>query len=221
MLAFGMGSLAMSENVYAKKDDTNCGAGGLLGLKPWYAGLCKKGETTVTTPSSESELIEFIWKIVLNVLFDMLLLVGYIATCIVIYGGFMYITAQGDPAKVTKAKKTLTAAAIGTMIAMLSSVIVHTGTVVLGIDESQGLAQKDITANVLSSILNWLYAASGLVAVVYIVKGGVDYTTSQGDPTKTKKATQSLIYAVVGLIIVVLAAVITSFVAGTISGAVK
>ncbi len=219
-VVFNVSSFALSGNAYAA-GGKNCGAGSFLGLRPWYAGLCAEGKDIVETPSSQDGLVSFIWKIVLNVLFDMLLLVGYIATCIVVYGGFLYITAQGDPAKVAKAKKTLTAAALGTMIVMLASVIVNTAIVVLGIDQSKGLAQSNTATEVIASVLNWLYAASGLVAVVYIVKGGVDYVTSQGDPGKVKKATQSLIYAVVGLVVVVMAAIITSFVTGAISGAIK
>lgn len=204
--------------------DTNCSAPGFLGLKPWYAGLCKEGAKEIQSPKDDDGLVTFIWTIILNVLFDMLLLVGYVATGVVVYGGFLYITAQGDPGKIVKAKKTLTTATIGTAIVMLSSVIVHTATEVIGIDMSKGLNQlsgNEATAEMLTSILNWLYAAAGLVAVVYIVKGGVDYVMSQGDPGKIKKATTSLIYAVVGLVVVVLAAVITGFITNAVGGTIK
>ena len=43
--------------------------------------------------------------------------------------------------------------------------------------------------------------------------------TSAGDPNKLQKAKQSIIYAVIGLIIVALAEVITAFVSGIISDA--
>ena len=49
---------------------------------------------------------------------------------------------------------------------------------------------------------------AGLVAVVFIIKGGVEYMISRGDPGRVQKATRSLVYAVVGLVIVILAAVI-------------
>ena len=204
--------------------DTIGSAPGFLGLKPWYAGLCKEGAKEIQSPKDDDGLVTFIWTIILNVLFDMLLLVGYVATGVVVYGGFLYITAQGDPGKIVKAKKTLTTATIGTAIVMLSSVIVHTATEVIGIDMSKGLNQlsgNEATAEMLTSILNWLYAAAGLVAVVYIVKGGVDYVMSQGDPGKIKKATTSLIYAVVGLVVVVLAAVITGFITNAVGGTIK
>ena len=61
-------------------------------------------------------------------------------------------------------------------------------------------------------VLNWIYTIVGLVAVVYIVYSASAYLTSQGDPGKIKQASQSIAFAVVGLLVVLLAAVITNFV---------
>lgn len=67
----------------------------------------------------------------------------------------------------------------------------------------------DITA-----ILNWVYALAGLVAVGFIVYGAVNYAMTQGDPGKIKQASQTIAFAVIGLVVVLLAAAITNFVAG-------
>lgn len=63
-------------------------------------------------------------------------------------------------------------------------------------------------------ILNWVYALAGLVAVGFIVYGAVNYAMTQGDPGKIKQASQTIAYAVIGLIVVLLAAAITNFIAG-------
>ncbi len=63
-------------------------------------------------------------------------------------------------------------------------------------------------------ILNWVYAFAGLVAAGFIVYGAINYAMTQGDPGKIKQASQTIAFAVVGLIIVLLAAAITNFVAG-------
>lgn len=68
-------------------------------------------------------------------------------------------------------------------------------------------------------VLNWVYAAVGLVAVIYIIYSATAYLTSQGDPGKIKQASQSIAFAVVGLLIVILAAAITNFVFSAIGGA--
>ena len=66
--------------------------------------------------------------------------------------------------------------------------------------------------NVIVNILNGIIAVSGLIAVVFVIIGGVQYMTSAGDPGKTKKAKDTILYAVIGLIVCVLAFAIVNFV---------
>jgi hypothetical protein len=54
----------------------------------------------------------------------------------------------------------------------------------------------------------------GVVAVVMIIYGGFRYITSGGDSGRVGNAKNSLIYAIVGLVIVALAQVIVHFVLG-------
>ena len=61
-------------------------------------------------------------------------------------------------------------------------------------------------------ILNAVVGVLGIVAVIVIVMGGVGYMTSGGDPGKTKKAKDTILYGVIGLIIVALSFVIVNFV---------
>lgn len=70
----------------------------------------------------------------------------------------------------------------------------------------------------LATVLNWVYVAGGIIAVGVIVYAGIKYILSQGQPDKMKQASQIIAYAVVGLIVVVLAAAITAFVSGLIGG---
>ncbi len=61
-------------------------------------------------------------------------------------------------------------------------------------------------------ILNFVYALAAVIAVAFIVIGGVTYATGQGDPGKIRQAGQTLAFAIIGLIIVLLATVLTNFV---------
>ena len=47
---------------------------------------------------------------------------------------------------------------------------------------------------------------------IIIVIGGIRYTSSNGDPGSVKAAKDTVLYAVVGLIVVIMAAAITDFV---------
>lgn len=71
----------------------------------------------------------------------------------------------------------------------------------------------------LGNILNYVYVFMGMLAVIVIVYNAIAYLTSQGEPSRTQKATQGLIFAAIGLAIVLLAAVITNFIFTTIGGA--
>lgn len=191
-----------------------------LGFRPWYYGatLCENGNIKMPAKGDESALVNFIWAIVLNISFDLSLAVGYLAVAMVIYGGYMYIMAQGDPNKAAKGQHTLTSAVIGVVIAMGASVIVNTLQIVLGLNNAGALGAEYTTSQI-QGIFSWAYAMAGLVAVVFIIKGGVEYVISRGDPGRVQKATRSLTYAIAGLIIVILASVITSVVMGAVGGA--
>ena len=68
--------------------------------------------------------------------------------------------------------------------------------------------------NAIEGILNTAYYAAGIVAVIVIIISAVFYVISQGDPSKTKRAKDGILYAVVGLAVVMLAFIITNFVIG-------
>ncbi len=202
--------------------DPSCG-GAVLGLRPWYHGICDPDTKAIKTPDGKDpnpNLQQFVWQIALNVLFDISLVIGYLTLAMIVFGGYQYISSQGDPGKMAKGKKTLMSAVIGTTIALSASVVINTASVVLGADLFGGkINRTDISTNVIQNILNYAYSMAGLVAVAFIIKGGVDYISSQGDPGKTAQGTRTLITAVVGLVIVILARLLTGLILSTAGGA--
>jgi cytochrome bd-type quinol oxidase subunit 2 len=64
----------------------------------------------------------------------------------------------------------------------------------------------------LTQIVNIFSAVVGVVAVVMIIVGGLRYITSGGDSGKVGTAKNTLIYAIIGLVVVALAQVIVHFV---------
>lgn len=60
--------------------------------------------------------------------------------------------------------------------------------------------------------LNLFSAIVGIIAVIMLIVGGINYITSQGDSSKTTKAKDTILYAAIGLVIVALAQVISHFV---------
>lgn len=216
----GVGSLGvMSSPALAAP----CAPGDFLGFKAWYEGLeCGSDGGIVWTggqdDESGSKLSAFVWRIVLNVIFDLTWAIACVALAMIIYGGYQYMMSQGDPGKAAKGKKTLTSAVTGAIIAMGASVIVNTLMLALSIDRSAGAKQTFSTAD-LQGVFSWAYTMSGIVAVIFVIKSGMDYMLSQGDPGKVKQATRGMIFSVVGLVIVILASVITRFIIDSVAGA--
>ena len=66
--------------------------------------------------------------------------------------------------------------------------------------------------NVIVNILNGVIAVAGVIAVIFVVVGGVQYMTSSGDAGKIKKAKDTILYAIIGLIVCVLSYAIVNFV---------
>lgn len=65
---------------------------------------------------------------------------------------------------------------------------------------------------ILSGIINVIIGVVGFVAVVVVILGGVQYTTSAGDAGKVKKAKDTIMYGVIGLVVAILAFAIVNFV---------
>jgi len=67
---------------------------------------------------------------------------------------------------------------------------------------------------VLNTALNSVYMVAGIVAVIVIIIAGYMYVTSQGDSAAVTKAKNAILYAVIGLVVIILAFSITWFVIG-------
>ncbi len=65
---------------------------------------------------------------------------------------------------------------------------------------------------IIRTIINAVIFVVGMVAVVMIILGGVNYATSQGDPGKVKKGKDTIMYGIIGLVIAILAFAIVNFV---------
>lgn len=84
-------------------------------------------------------------------------------------------------------------------------------------DPVGGEDQHNLVANV-TGIINAIIAALGIVAVVVVLIGGVNYMTSSGDAAKVEKAKKTILYGVIGLVICVLSFAIVNWVIGPVLG---
>lgn len=67
-------------------------------------------------------------------------------------------------------------------------------------------------AQTIKTIVDGFLVLVGIVAAIYLVLGGVRYIRSQGDDGEMEKAKHTILYAIIGIIVVGLSAVIVNFV---------
>lgn len=66
--------------------------------------------------------------------------------------------------------------------------------------------------NIITTVINIFSIVVGAVSVVMIIFGGFRYITSGGDSTKVNSSKNTILYAVIGLVVVALAQFIVQFV---------
>lgn len=69
-------------------------------------------------------------------------------------------------------------------------------------------------AAILLAVAEMLLRVAAIVAVVFVIVGGVRYTTSQGEPDATAGARKTIINALIGLVLAVSAAAVVTFIGG-------
>jgi hypothetical protein len=72
--------------------------------------------------------------------------------------------------------------------------------------------------DLLTAVLNILFGFTGAVAVIFIIIGGFQFITSRGNDEQAEKGRKTLTNALIGLVVVVLAATIVRIVVNTVTG---
>jgi hypothetical protein len=88
------------------------------------------------------------------------------------------------------------------------------------VDGSSGadlnLPEVAADAATLQGILAVVFGVIAVVAVIYIIIAGFQFITSQGEPQQIAKARQTILFAVIGLVIALSAELIVFFALGRI-----
>jgi uncharacterized BrkB/YihY/UPF0761 family membrane protein len=66
--------------------------------------------------------------------------------------------------------------------------------------------------NVVWNIVQFIFIILGGVAVIMIIVGGIQYATSQGDSGAVQKAKNTIMYAVIGLVVALVATAVVTFI---------
>ena len=81
-----------------------------------------------------------------------------------------------------------------------------------GITAAGGTATTTSLPTLIENIISVLLFVAGAVAVIMIILGGIRYITSNGDQAQVKAAKDTIMYAIIGLIVAILAYAIVKFI---------
>lgn len=66
------------------------------------------------------------------------------------------------------------------------------------------------------NVLNAVFVVAGLLAIAFVAFGGFQYTISNGDSNGIARAKNTILYALIGLVVTLMAAIIVNFVIGKV-----
>ena len=92
---------------------------------------------------------------------------------------------------------------------------IHKSAVQKGVDlmHAEGMPTQLVgTDGTLSNIVNSVLYVAGIIAVVMLIIGGIRFMVSRGDKDKVQKAKNTVIYAIIGLVLVIFSYAIVNFI---------
>ena len=82
----------------------------------------------------------------------------------------------------------------------------------LGDSSSLGIPDNKLDNAAVNRIVDLVFMVAGSVAVIIVIVAGINYALSLGDPAKTAKAKNAILYSSIGLIVVSSAFIIVKFI---------
>lgn len=187
------------------------GTSALFGLPTWYKYLeCDADGKTISADINQNP--NQLWLIGAAILEIMTRVAALAAVGFVMYGGFRYLTSAGNPDKTAQARKSIINALIGLSIAIISTAAISFLATEISGGSGGGLTNVAADETALQRGLNIVYTVAGIIAALMIVIGGFKFVTANSDPGKISSARQTLVYALIGMGVVLFAAALTSLI---------
>jgi hypothetical protein len=239
LLWVGVGILQPAVTLAADTKTPTCSGGSFLGLEPWYNYLNGSGylgdtvnqkyDPCAPSASFSAHLLDAngpIPLILLAVIDDLLRIAGLIAVFFVIYGGVRYVTSQGKPDETAKAQASILNAVIGLAISLTAiALVTFLGSQLAGnpgkavatspdVISLSVLPHTPVDGSFVQTILGIAFGVIGALSLLFVVIGGFRYVISAGNPKAVQQAKNTITYALIGLLVAILAQVIVTFVIG-------
>lgn len=186
-------------------------SGSPFGITRWCEELPADPDFT----QGKEHIANYILILVANIYGMITDIAAYVAVALVMYGGFLYVTSSGDPGKSARGQKTIINSLIGIVIVKGSDIIFK---FIKGL--ATGAAGASGAGAGVGSLLSYVGGRAlfwgGIVAVIMVIWGALQYSMSAGDPSKATKGKKTIVSACIGIAIMMLAAIIVTVVINTL-----
>lgn len=173
------------------------------------------GEECDPSPSANSATFvnplkhDTVEKVVTSVLNSLKNIVAVLAVLFIVIGGLMYIFSAGDEKRIEMAKKIWTCAVIGFAIVLIAPSLLQEIGKALGWTDTTGTTTGALSLyQIATNILNFLLSIAGIVAIIFLVVGGLTYITAYGEEKRIETGKKIITYAVIGIALIMGALVI-------------
>lgn len=196
-----------------------CSKPTLLGLVPWYQylpiGTDTTGTCSVKFPTTSTGILgahsPFL-LIGLAIIDDLIRVAALVAVGYVMWGGMQYILSQGSSDRTKKAQGSIVNALVGLALAIIAASLVSYLGDRLGGASKGGLPNPNANTAIPNILDYFVFPISASLALLMVVIGGFKYITANGDPNSVTSAKNTIIYALIGLLVVMAAFSIVTFV---------
>jgi len=141
----------------------------------------------------------------------MLQLAAGLSLIYVIIAAVRLTTSSGDPQAVAAGRKTIIFAIVGLLISVMGLVV----TSIIQTEAARIAGSSDPFFGgdgIVTVVVEKLSFAVGVASVIMLIIGGLRYITSGGQPQSAQAARNTIIYAIIGLVVAFIAQMLVSFV---------
>lgn len=137
-----------------------------------------------------------------------------LAMIVIVVGAIMYIVSTGESATIERAKKAITMACVGLVIALAApSILKELATIVGWSTTDSTVSNATSFSTIALNALKLLLSIVATLSVIMMVISGMMYMTSAGDNERMEKGKSTFKYALVGTIIALSALIIVTQIA--------
>lgn len=152
---------------------------------------------------------------------------GTLALIMFIYGGVLYLFSQGDDTQVARAQGVFKWSTIGLLLIFTSYAILNQ--IFSGLEaqfgqNTEGIAYANLyplgqisPAVLVGNIIQYALGFVGVAALLVFIWGGFQYFLSMGDAKRAESGRKTVVYAVIGLVLIFISYAATTFVVNTLN----